>query len=76
MRFSGIQIDELPVQCAFAGDNIVLTITGIDMTNIGIGRCQCQLLNKFAYLVRLVEHWCYLHLKIAAVLVWALVVAQ
>ena len=34
---TGITIDDLPVQIAFAGDNTVLTLTGIDSTNLSIG---------------------------------------
>ena len=34
----GISIDELPVQIAFAGDNTVLTLTGIDSTNLSMGK--------------------------------------
>ena len=44
---TGITIDELPVQIAFAGDNTVLTLTGIDSTNLSIGNkhiCVEQLL--------------------------------
>jgi len=41
---TGISIDELAVQIAFAGDNTVLTLTGIDSTNLSIGNtanCLC-----------------------------------
>jgi len=34
---AGISIDDLPVQIAFAGDNVILTLTGIDSTNLSIG---------------------------------------
>ena len=34
---TGIQIDDLPSQYAFCGDNVILTITGIEMNNVGIG---------------------------------------
>ena len=35
---SGVLIDDLPMQCAFAGDNVVLTVTGIDMSNVTVGK--------------------------------------
>ena len=40
--FTGVSIDEGPVQIAFAGDNAVLTITGTDMNNIGVGSILCD----------------------------------
>ncbi|ELT90052.1 hypothetical protein CAPTEDRAFT_178027 [Capitella teleta] len=38
----GIAIDEAPLSIAFAGDNAVLTITGSDMNNIGVGSILCD----------------------------------
>ena len=35
---SGVLIDDLPMQCAFAGDSVVLTVTGIDMSNVTVGK--------------------------------------
>ena len=35
---SGVLIDDLPMLCAFAGDNVVLTVTGIDMSNVTVGK--------------------------------------
>jgi len=39
---TAISIDETAVQIAFAGDNTVLTLTGIDSTNLSIGERQRQ----------------------------------
>ena len=39
---TAINIDETAVQIAFAGDNTVLTLTGIDSTNLSIGERQRQ----------------------------------
>ena len=35
-------IDDLPAQTAFAGDNTVITLVGIEMNNIGIGESIAQ----------------------------------
>ena len=40
--FTVVAIDECPVQIAFAGDNAVVTITGTDMNNIGVGSILCD----------------------------------
>ena len=34
----GVTIDEVPVEYAFAGDNAVIVLTGIDITNLAIGK--------------------------------------
>ena len=34
----GVLIDDLPAQYAFAGDNVLLVLTGIEMANITVGR--------------------------------------
>jgi elongation factor 1 alpha-like protein len=36
-QVKSITIDELPVQTAFAGDQVSITLTGIDISNISIG---------------------------------------
>jgi len=38
----GVQIDEGPVQIAFAGDSAAVTITGSDINNIGVGSILCD----------------------------------
>lgn len=38
----GIGINESSVTCAFAGDHVTLTITGMDMTNIYLGNMLCD----------------------------------
>jgi len=35
---TAISIDDVAVQIAFAGDNTVITLTGIDSTNLSIGK--------------------------------------
>ncbi|KAK2181185.1 hypothetical protein NP493_407g03006 [Ridgeia piscesae] len=41
LTVKGVLIDDLPMQCAFAGDNVVLTVTGIDMSNVTVGSILC-----------------------------------
>ena len=38
LLFVAIQIDEVSSQFGFAGDNVTITLTGIDPTNIGVGK--------------------------------------
>lgn len=40
-----ITIDELPVQSAFAGDQVSITLTGIDPTNVSVGFILCDTIN-------------------------------
>jgi len=37
-----VLLDEAPVPYAFAGDNAVIVVTGIDMTNVSIGSIVCE----------------------------------
>ncbi|XP_076668850.1 translation elongation factor EF-1alpha (GTPase) HBS1 isoform X2 [Andrena cerasifolii] len=41
----GLQIDEVSVTNAFAGDRVALTLSGIDQQNVGIGDIICNLQN-------------------------------
>lgn len=41
-NIKSITIDEAPVKYAFAGDNAVLVMTGIDITHVGIGNILCD----------------------------------
>ena len=34
---TGIGLNDTSMSCAFAGDHVTLTITGMDMTNIYLG---------------------------------------
>ncbi|XP_060081128.1 HBS1-like protein isoform X1 [Ylistrum balloti] len=38
----GIMLGELSAMCAFAGDHVTLTLTGIDMTNVSLGSVVCD----------------------------------
>lgn len=38
----GILVDDAPAQIAFAGDSVILTLVGIEMTNIAIGSIVCD----------------------------------
>lgn len=40
-----IAIDELPVQSAFAGDQVSITLTGADPSNVSVGFILCDTLN-------------------------------
>lgn len=40
-----ITIDELPVQSAFAGDQVAVTLTGVDPSNVSVGFILCDTLN-------------------------------
>lgn len=31
-------MDEIPVQCAFAGDSVSVTLAGADMNNVAVGQ--------------------------------------
>ena len=37
--FPGVSLDDVASSVGFAGDNAVLTITGIDMTDVSVGKC-------------------------------------
>lgn len=34
----GLSMDEIPVQCAFAGDSVSVTLAGADMNNVAVGQ--------------------------------------
>jgi len=38
--FPGLSINEEAVNFAFAGDHVNVIITGVDITNLGVGKCQ------------------------------------
>ncbi|XP_021367800.1 HBS1-like protein isoform X1 [Mizuhopecten yessoensis] len=38
----GIMMGELSAMCAFAGDHVTLTLTGIDITNVSLGSVVCD----------------------------------
>ncbi|XP_033738844.1 HBS1-like protein [Pecten maximus] len=38
----GILLGDLSAMCAFAGDHVTLTLTGIDMTNVNLGSVVCD----------------------------------
>ncbi|KAG6802191.1 HBS1-like protein isoform X1 [Apis mellifera caucasica] len=40
--FKGLQIDEISITNAFAGDQVSLTLSGIDQQNVGIGDIICN----------------------------------
>ena len=35
---TGIAMGDLPYPCAYAGDHVVLTLTGMDIDNVSIGK--------------------------------------
>lgn len=38
----GVMLGDLSAMCAFAGDHVTLTLTGIDMTNVSLGSVVCD----------------------------------
>jgi elongation factor 1 alpha-like protein len=40
--FSGLSIDDVAVQVAFAGDQVSVTLAGIDMQNVAVGYILCD----------------------------------
>lgn len=47
---SGVTVDDIPVQVAFAGDHVNMTLAGIDMANVNIGNILFCFFNKFTNL--------------------------
>lgn len=49
----GITLDDLPTPCAFAGDHVLVTITGIDITNVNLGSVLCDPQNPIKSAMRI-----------------------
>jgi elongation factor 1 alpha-like protein len=42
MEISGLSLEEMPCQVAFAGDQVTVTVAGIDMQNVSLGYILCD----------------------------------
>jgi len=48
-----VTVDDSPISVGFAGDNVIVSLTGIDITNISIGSILCDPLNPVETTTRL-----------------------